>query len=274
MQKVDQLDLESERLYAVIRASEPWHKNYEKDADSLAKLIKAESKMDTAMRKYLRGLANERMDKIILWSTYHYQSMMAFDVTVTIDYDQLGEEVGLLITTLHDPILAAITSGAQAGEAIYSTPLGMTETTSAVMKAAEKKIAKLVTGINTTTRDKIRQSISTSLTLGEDQATASARLIKVINDPYRAGMIARTEAVNSYSTGLHTFGGASGAVGKQWQSVPGACAICEPLDNKTAPIDGSYPGDGGDGPAAHPNCRCGERLIYQNEVDDGLEFDS
>lgn len=52
---------------------------------------------------------------------------------------------------------------------------------------------------------------------------------------------------------------------REWLPAPNACPICEPLRNARAPlVGGSYPDPGGEGPPAHPNCRCGERVVRRN----------
>lgn len=262
-------ELEIERLGRVIAAAEPWSSEYEKDEDTHNAIIKAESKLETALRAYLRTLSEERIDRIINW--YQYMTIRgadkpAYEVDVTINDDAMEGEISILMNMVYDPMLEAVAVGAMAGEAIYEIPLGMTSTTDTVQDAARKHVATLVTQINEGTRGKIRSSIKTSISLGEDQKTASARLNKVIKDPKRAQTIARTEAVNSYSLGLETFGIESGATSKTWQSVPGACAICSPLDGQTEPIGEDFPSIGRPGPSAHPNCRCGKRLNYENHA--------
>lgn len=259
-------DAEIERLGAVILAAEPWSTEYEKDPESHAKLIRLEAKFETSLRQYFREMAEQRINSIVDWWHYTNEAVKAYDVNVTINDEAISAEEGILLTFVYDPVAEMMATGAQAGEAIYDTSLGFGSSTASIQKAARQYSGKLVSAINATTRDKIRQSIATSLSLGEDQKTAAARVNKIIRDTYRAGMIARTEAVNSYSMGLDAFGVTSGAVSKTWQSIGGACAICAPLNEKTVGISDNFPGIDRPGPTAHPNCRCGKVLNYENHA--------
>jgi hypothetical protein len=264
-----QLEATIEHLGAVISAAEPWHESYSKDPKTHAKLIKKEAEMETAMRGYFRDLATDRITKVIDW--FAYATLKAYDVRVTLNNDGFETEEGILATALHDPILYSITLGAQAGESTYEIPLGLSEASKSIQQAARTHTAQLVKGINATTKDRIQQSIKTSVELGEDQYAAMARVNNVINDASRAGTIARTEAVNAYITGGQTFATKAGAVSKTWQSISGACAICAPLDGVTVPMDSDYPGgDIGSGPPAHPNCRCGEAYNFDTGNPDDL----
>lgn len=258
------LETEIARLGGVVSAAENWAPQYGKDPNGHAKIIKLEGSIEYHVRGYLRALATERVVHYVDWMRYNGEVIKAYDVNVIIQDEAIDNEQGFLLTALHDPLLTGMAIGAQAGEVIYGTPLGITATDTTLMEAARKYSAELVTKINETTRDKIKQSISTSLQLHEQQADAVSRLQKVIRDPKRAATIARTEAVNSYTQGLLNFGQQSTAVAKEWQALD-AIDECGALDGQKVAIDDSFPGEGGDGPPLHPNCRCGLRLIYSNE---------
>jgi hypothetical protein len=47
---------------------------------------------------------------------------------------------------------------------------------------------------------------------------------------------------------------------QEWVPVPRPCPICEGLRGARAPIGGTFPEPGGQGPPQHPSCRCGRRL--------------
>jgi len=89
---------------------------------------------------------------------------------------------------------------------------------------------------------------------------------KVVRDEKRARLIAHQEIANAYTTGLHMYGSASGAVGKEWQDN-GAVDKCRTnTEAGPIPFDAPYP-SGVQHPTAHIGCKCYERLIYQNEWD-------
>jgi len=262
----DKLD----KLNTVIAAAEDWAKPYSKDSDSHAKLIRLEVKFARDLRRYFRTLAKERIHNYINWVGYHTEAIKAYDVNVIFDEDGFDEdEDGLILNVLHDPILEGMGVGVVAGQKISGRNLGLSKTDAAVQEAARKQAASLVTGINQTTKDRINQSIRTSLELGETDQEAASRIDDIVNDPARALTIARTESVNSYNSGLLTFGDQSGASQKQWYDA-GADDICAE-NTAQGPIDISDSFESGDdSPPAHPNCRCGMQLIYP----DGTEEDN
>ena len=258
------IEREIEQLSVVIAAAEPWAKQYSKDPDTHAAIIKCEAKLDRQLRSYFKGLA-ERVPNFINWQAYRQKVMKAYDVNVTFDETDTKPEDAELSQSIHDALITGITIGANAGENIYSTTLGLSRASDIIQKTAQKETAKLVTRVNDTTRNLIRRSISTSIQLGEDQASATDRLQEVVKNYDRAAMIARTEAVNAYSRGLLVFGDESGATGKEWQALSGACVICAPLDGKVIGINDDFSEGVGDAPPSHVNCRCGLRLLYSNE---------
>lgn len=264
MANIDAVEDELEQVSAVISAAEDWGKSYSKHPESHAKLVKLEAKMARLLRKHFKTLAHDRIWKYVNWTQYHSELIKAYDVNVIFDEDGFSsDEDTVLLQLMHDPLLDGMGTGIAAGQAIYNRDIGMTTAQANVMEAARKYSSQLVTGINSTTRDRIQQSISTSLSLGEDQSAAAERIGSIINDPSRAEVIARTEAVNSYNKGLMSFAGESGATGKEWQDVGAEDECADNSSEGQIGIDDSFD-SGDDAPPAHPNCRCGMQLIYPN----------
>ena len=278
-------EIEIELSDNVIKAAEDWSTQYKKDPENFAKLIKVESRLETVLRRYFKELS-ERVPTYINWYMYdmRLRQVAAADdlsVDVWISDDQIGYEDGLFISTAYDPIAQAVALGAQYGETIYSQPIGISKSSTLVQRTAKEIVAELVGKrvdkdgniidnpnaayrISDRTRKDIRESLATSIALGEDQNAARARVMQVIKDPKRAEMIARTEAVNSYQKGLSALGTETGAVGKEWQSS-NSDDIC--ATNAKAGIilmNENFP-SGHSEPAAHPNCRCGLVLIYPED---------
>jgi len=272
---------EFEKTGNVIRAAEGWSKDYQKSPDTFAKLIKLEGKMERGLIEYFTGLA-DRAIGYVNWGGYGFIKADDFQVTVLISDEIKGYEDGLFVQAMYDPIQEAVGLGAQAGDDIYRIPLGITKSSVAVQEAATTQVANLVGkrvdkfgvivdnpnakySVSNTTREEIRRSIQTSLNLGEDQPTASARLRNTIKDPKRASKIAATESVNAYQGGLYTYAKQSGAVGKEWQTIGGACPLC--VGNASAgpiPLNDNFP-SGDKAPSAHPWDRCGLRFIYPED---------
>lgn len=274
MLSTELLEDEIDKATMIIAAAENWSTVYTKDPDTHAKVIKLEAKLGRTMRKYFKELANDRIWKYINWTQYHHDLIKAYDVNIIFDDSGFTSDEGdLLVGIVHDPLLSGMGVGIAAGQTIYNRDIGMTNSTASVLKAARSYSNDLVKGINNTTRDRLKQSISTSLSLGENQSDAAARIANIVNDPKRAEVIARTEAVNSYTKGLLSFGGESGATSKIWQAL-NASDECADLDGDEVPIDGEFDYGGGDGPPLHPNCRCGVQLIYANaNADSSDELD-
>lgn len=295
---MEALDL-FERNQALILAAkdkegvEIWSDEYKKDPETFAKLLKTEAKVQRVLLQFFKGQA-ERAPQFVNWSLYQTilnQLRMRVQAAATdelqvevIVQDVPDSEDGLVMQALYDPIATAVALGVQAGEVIYRLPLDETGVASAVDQAAKQEIAMLVGKkvdkagnvvenpkaeyrINDVTRQKIRDSIRTSLTLGEDQPTASARLKEAVSNPRRAELIAQTEAVNGYQGGMFNYAKTAGAVQKEWQTILGACVRCEgnaavgPID-----IDGTFP-SGHKAPSCHPRDRCGLRYIFAEELE-------
>lgn len=266
-QLINKLEAEAEHLHVIMASAEPWAKQYEKDPETHAKLIKHEAKYERELRSYFRGL-RDRLPNYINWTVYQQKVMKAYDISATINVDNYSTEDDILLNIVIDLTSAGVAIGAAAGEAIYNTPLGIDMYAPVVQQFAAKQSASLVKNINDTTLKYIQSSLNKSISLGETTDQAAARIDKMIKDPRRSGTIARTESVSSYQSGINIFGQQSGAVGKEWQATLGACEICSPLDGIIVPIDAEYNGDVGTAPPGHPNCRCGQRLVYQAELDD------
>lgn len=272
---------EIERLDRIIIASENWSKLYSKTPDIHAKLIKAEAKLGRQIRAYFKDLSL-KSSQMVNWSEYQ-KSIKAASVDIVVN-NVLDDSANEFIKLTFDVIAVATALGAQSGEELYNRALGLTSLDATIQSIALGHVAGLVgmkvnsdgsivpnpkaeLNILDTTRDDIRQSIATSIGLGEDIVEATDRLSNVIYNPDRAELIARTETVNSFGDGLLEFGNQTDAVGKEWQDVGATDECADNADQGPIPYDDQFQ-SGDDAPAAHPNCRCSMRLIYQNELDD------
>lgn len=291
MADIQAIEDEIEKLDHVIKAAEDWSKQYDKDPVSYAGIIKVEAKLERNLRGYFRDLA-EKVVTWVDWAAYEQKLRQIqaddLEVIVRIEDGPLGDEDGLLVQAIYDPIAAGTALGAQSGEVVYQINLGLSETSAAVQKAAREQVAQLVGkkvgkdgvvtvnpnakyAINNKTKEDIRESIRTSLSIGETQQEAADRLSKTIKNPKRAATIARTETVNAYQQGLLVMADQSGAVGKEWLTVNGKDICGVYGDAGIVPIDHVYNVlTGLKAPAAHPNCRCSLRLVYANEVSQKL----
>lgn len=272
---MSKIEDEIDKLGMVISAAEKWTSSYTKAPQSHAKILKVEAKMGRIMRKHFRGLAKERIGKYINWLEYHNQLIKAYDVKVIFDKKGfIDEEDSILFEAFYDVYLDGMDAGISGAQELSGHDIGMTSSNDAVLKAAREQTAQLVTQIDGTTRDRISQSIETSIRMGESTQEAAARLEGLVNDSYRAEMIARTEAVSSYTQGTLSFARESNAATKVWQALDPSDEECD-IDGEEVGVDEEF-SNGEDGPPVHPNCRCGIQLTYNvgDSGDNSDEVDS
>ena len=112
--------------------------------------------------------------------------------------------------------------------------------------------------IDDSTRELLRADIASGLEEGlsnDDIAKALASAYAFSDE--RADMIARTETAFADVAGNMIAYRESGEVeSKQWITGEGCCDECAELNGVIVDLDENFPGDGGDGPPLHPNCRC------------------
>lgn len=112
--------------------------------------------------------------------------------------------------------------------------------------------------IDDTTRGAIQDLVTQATEEGwTNDQLADAIGDSVAFDDARAEMVARTETAFADVAGNLEGYRASGVVqGKRWILGDEACDACQALDGVTVGLDEAFPGEGGDGPPLHPNCRC------------------
>lgn len=123
--------------------------------------------------------------------------------------------------------------------------------------------------IDDATRELLRADVATALEEGwsNDQLADAIAGSYAFSDA-RAETIARTETATADVAGNLNAWKASGQVtAKQWIIGDEACELCDPLDGVTVALDENFPGDGGDGPPLHPNCRCDVVPVLAEETE-------
>lgn len=125
---------------------------------------------------------------------------------------------------------------------------------------AKKHAAELITDISKTTRDRIRRAVAEY----KDPRELARAVARIIKDPKRAKMIARTESIRAAHEGQRAAWDKARAAGlipatmkRQWIATPDEkeCPQCEALDGMERRMGKPFPG-GVMMPPAHPNCRC------------------
>ena len=141
-----------------------------------------------------------------------------------------------------------------------------------VVAWAKAHAAELAAGISETTDQAIKDAVSRAVDEG-DLDMLYDDINNAIGDETRAELIARTEVMRAANEGQRQSwdqavedGLLSGNEQREWIATgdDGVCPICDELDGQTTGLDGQYPGEGEDGPPAHPRCRCTEGLSAQN----------
>ena len=286
----EQIEATEDELYKlnlVVLAAEDWSESYHKDKPTFAKLIKLEATMERVLRRYFRDLSDNAQRFIdpsaYVRELYRRQGIQAatsddFNVDVILKELEIEDSDQTFLKIVFDLIAEGAAVGAASGEQIYNRYLGMTSTSAEIQRFAREQAAYLVGKkvgkdgtivdnpnakykISNTTREDIRSSLRTSLSLGEDQAAAVERLRSAIKNPRRAELIAQTEAVNAYQGGLLAFGEKSGATGKESQALNTSDMCADFARQGVVSLNYLYGGQWL-GPSYHPRCRCGLRLIY------------
>jgi SPP1 gp7 family putative phage head morphogenesis protein len=134
---------------------------------------------------------------------------------------------------------------------------------------AEEHAGLLATQISDTTRQRIRDAIVAALE-GDGIDAAYADIEDAVGDEARAELIAHTEIMTAANEGQREAwdqaieaGLLTGNEKKEWIATGDAnvCPQCDELDGTVVGLDEQYPDDGGDGPPAHPQCRCTEGIV-------------
>lgn len=264
--------LESRRLVlAAAKAGEPWHPSYKANRVLFRRLVEAEALLETATAEYLYNLSR-RAPAYVDWAMYAgelaKQPQLKAGIKAAADpvsREPWDAEAFDFQRAIIDAITIISTIGAEAAYEKYGRPLTVTDLGDLVADAARNHVATLVSGVTETSRDQIRRAIRDSLARGETTDLAMERIMRTINNPVRAEMIAQTESVNAYTMGTLAYAEESGAKSKIWEALAGACEVCAPMDGKKVKLGQLFKLNNGaevDGPSSHPRCRCGIYVEY------------
>lgn len=131
---------------------------------------------------------------------------------------------------------------------------------------AEEHAVELAKNLAKTTKQTVRSAVVKALETG-DAREAFGTILDAVGNRARAEMIAHTEIMRAVHEGQRLAWEQavdeellSGKERRVWIDTEGSCELCAAVAGTTAPLDGQYPGDGGDGPPLHPRCRCTEGI--------------
>jgi HK97 family phage portal protein len=132
-----------------------------------------------------------------------------------------------------------------------------------VIEFIEKESGEMISGINQTTLDKLRETLSEGVREGEGIDALKSRVMHVfeVASSVRAEMIARTEVLRASNFATTESYKQSGVVkGKEWLTAMDerTCPVCQPLDGQTVTLGRNFKTELGDVeyPPIHPQCRC------------------
>lgn len=154
------------------------------------------------------------------------------------------------------------------GKKVGPVAFSFDQSNPAAVDWANKHAAELIDGISETTRQRIGDAVTSALEDG-DLEDLYDKILSEVGDEDRADLIARTETMTAANEGQRQSwdqateaGLLTGDEKRVWIATDDerVCPICDELDGETTDLDGEYPGDGGDGPPAHPDCRCTEGI--------------
>lgn len=262
-------------MYLAASEDEPYAPSITKDPVTFGKLTKLESRMETDFKRYFKDLA-PRLTDAVSWATYRRKvADDDADPMIKVAMETIEQDEKLLIKVAFDFFAEAELIGIQAGVVNYNIPVDFQSLQQVIQRQAIRYSNKFVSDISDTTRSQLRQALRLSIDLGETVDEAQARVAKVIDNPVRARMIARTEPVNSYGRGILVFGENTGAKKKVIDAVidDRTSQICLELQRKygqqSQAIDIKKPytwaANGGGSktePGFHVKCRTGHYLLY------------
>lgn len=263
-----QLEKAQDELAIVVMAAEQWAPTWKKSPDQWREAIRIQNRLRRGVSAYYRDLAKQ-IPQFIDWMKYteavgKIKADDSIDGESSLVYESriiAPDGASLLVRIIFDGVNAAAQQGAISAQNLYQRYAGTTELNQVISRNSLRHVEDLVKNLGQTTVDRITQSINTSIRLGETTQQAADRLLGIVDDATRADMIARTEMVRAYNSGIVDFGRASGAERKVWESFVGACVTCEQINGEQVPIDDNF-STGDDYPPDHPRCKCLTYLVY------------
>ena len=123
---------------------------------------------------------------------------------------------------------------------------------------ARDYVGELITGVNGTTKDRVRTAVANWAEAGEAMPALERRMHDIFDAQWRAKMIAVTETTRAFAHAKEKTWKESRVVKKKrWQTAADdrRCPLCAELQGVTRGLGKAFPG-GIDNPPRHPSCRC------------------
>jgi hypothetical protein len=249
---------------------EKFHPSYRFNKKSFKKLLRETVKFKRGMSRFFTAQYERILPRIYVPSLTADDTTDEEDYLRYIDWDK---ESQTLTATLEINLGELFAVGARATELQLQADLDIGPHMTEEAKFLREYTVKLSGEINQTTRKRITQQIKTSIEVGETKQQLVDRIDNVLNNPRRARMIAQTESIRAYAEGRLAVGRRLKVPFKQWQSFQNdAGEICGQINGDVVPLEARFK-NGLFMPAAHPNCKCSIKLLYENPNDKNAEPD-
>jgi len=217
---------------------------------------KAEERLSALWRRIFRKQRERVLERLV--TEFPDRKSLKIDLSF-MDLDLDGEDSESLIKQITDMIWSGISLFGKRSK----PDIDYTLTNQQAAEKAREYVFGLVRGINDTTRDALRNAVSSfvqtpGMTIGD-----LSNMIAPSFGADRADRIAITEVTRAYASGEMAAGNAlrqefpGVRVIKIWftNNDDRVCPICAPLDGQEAEIGADFEG-GESEPPAHPGCRC------------------
>lgn len=253
---------------------EPWHKDYQGDDESFNKLIDATILTQELLLKTFKDIAKNDLPEIVNWTEYGFQlddrlrAKQGDELLENLDSPVWERVTMKLVDLLGFTLSQAVEAGGQRAEQDVNIVIGWNVNAPAAQRFLRKYTLDLVTGLNETTRDRLRESLLSGLQNGLNQDQMTKKLTDVVVDEKRASAIANTEVIRAYQEGKIAAMNNTGLEYKlEWlDNQPDSCEICHELHGKRVKKGKKFYStvtgkEYSSPPGPHPNCRCSTRIV-------------
>lgn len=230
-------------------SEEPFEPSFKADPKNFRKFINNMVDFKRALQKYFEDQYQQRYRLFVYPGSLHTMDQYddyLYDEEWQVYQDELAQLLEQYIKTAFDlgaialALLLSIRSD-------YSSADGQAAITERAMKSAGD--------ITTTTKNRVKQAIKTSLQLNEDRQAFENRIKSIFVNPWRGRFIAHEESINAYMEGKYGMAQDQGMQYKMCLSSQASDQICGGYNGQVVPIDAPF-GNGMMSPQFHYGCRC------------------
>lgn len=242
---------------------EPFHPAYKRNKKAFKKIIQSEIRAERAFKKHFKQLSKD-VFTVIDWNEYTRRATKLSIAGSLTDF--VWEQSRIAITTiLVDEFGEVFEIGGQTEEQTAGIDIGFSRYMPESVKALNNYTTPLSKTITKSSLTRVERALQQSILVGETVDQATIRMEAIVNDPRRAGTIARTESVRAFGIGRRTYAAEALAKKKRVVNTISPCPTC--IGAATLGwVDFDYKYEGVSnlelGVPLHPNCRCYDEYKY------------